>query len=75
MAQFGINKDPVVTKEWQRKTILDDPVKASNTRGTLTFATSGRNTRVNQLYFNFGDNHFLDNQGFAPIGKVVEGEL
>lgn len=73
MAQFGIHKDPTVTKQWQQRRILDDPVKQSNTRGTLTFATSGKNTRVNQLYFNFGDNHFLDMQGFAPIGKVVQG--
>jgi len=73
MAQFGIGSTPAKHKEWQKRVIKDDAVKVSNTRGTITFATSGANSRTSQLFINFGDNKFLDNQGFAPIGRVVEG--
>lgn len=45
----------------------------SNAAGTLTFATAGKNSRSHQLYFNIGDNKFLDGQGFAAIGKIVDG--
>ena len=73
MAQLGINGDPKVQKLWVGKKIKDDPVKASNTRGTVTFATSGPDTRTTQIFFNKVDNKFLDGQFFAPFGKVVSG--
>ena len=73
MAQFGIAGDPEVTKQWRGKNIIDDPVLTPNVRGTITFATSGKNSRSNQLFINFVNNGFLDKQGFSPIGKVVEG--
>jgi peptidyl-prolyl cis-trans isomerase A (cyclophilin A) len=73
MAQFGINGDPKVQKKWKQATIKDDPVTLSNKRGTISFATSGKNSRTTQLFINFGDNSRLDEYGFAPFGKVVDG--
>jgi peptidyl-prolyl cis-trans isomerase A (cyclophilin A) len=73
MCQFGIHGDPTVSSKWREASIPDDPVKGSNTRGTITFATAGPNTRTTQLFINFGDNTRLDGDGFAPFGKVVAG--
>jgi len=73
MAQFGIAGDPAVNREWKDKMIQDDPVKAKNSRGRMTFATSGPNSRTTQLFVNFHDNLGLDGQGFAPFAEVVDG--
>lgn len=73
MAQFGMHGEPQVQIRWSRATIEDDSVVASNTRGTVTYAKGGPNTRTTQLFINFGDNSGLDAQGFAPVGRVSEG--
>ena len=73
MVQFGINGDPNIAAAWRAANIKDDPVKQSNARGMVTFATAGPNTRTTQVFVNFGNNNFLDRQGFSPFGKVVSG--
>ena len=73
VVQFGISGFPAVSSAWQNANIKDDPVKASNTTGTITFADAGPNTRTTQVFVNLTNNASLDSQGFAPFGKVTKG--
>ncbi|MEZ6126354.1 MAG: peptidylprolyl isomerase [Planctomycetaceae bacterium] len=73
MVQWGIAADPAATAKWDVN-ILDDPVLKSNTRGFMTFAKTGApDSRSSQVFINFGNNAFLDSQGFAPFGEVTSG--
>lgn len=73
VVQWGIQGEPGEFPKSQQ--IKDDPVKTTNARGTLTFATSGPNTRTTQLFINTNKNgnKFLDKQGFAPFAEVISG--
>ena len=73
MAQIGINGDPKVHAKWGNNNFPDDPVKESNKRGFVSFATAGPNTRSTQFFINFGDNSRLDQTGFSPFGRVISG--
>jgi peptidyl-prolyl cis-trans isomerase A (cyclophilin A) len=73
IVQFGLSADPAVNKVWRSANIKDDTVTQSNKPGTITFATAGPDTRTTQLFINFGNNAFLDKQGFSPFGQVTNG--
>ena len=73
IAQFGANDDKKRNEEWEAKPIPDDSTREKNKRGTISFANVGPGTRTHQLFVNLKDNASLDAQGFAPIGRVVDG--
>jgi peptidyl-prolyl cis-trans isomerase A (cyclophilin A) len=73
MVQFGINGNAAVQSKWLNANLKDDPVKQSNKRGFVTFATAGPNTRTTQVFVNYANNARLDRDGFAPFGEVVSG--
>lgn len=73
MVQFGMNGDPEIHRQW-RTPITDESVKKTNKPGYMTFAKTGApNSRSTQVFINYGDNSFLDDQGFSPFGEVIEG--
>ena len=53
MVQWGIPGTPAVAAKWKEDKILDDPVTQSNKRGTITFATSGKNSGCSGLTYGF----------------------
>ena len=73
IAQFGVHRDFSVHATWRKLFIVDDPPGQKNLRGTLAFAKSGPNTRSTEIFINLADNAVLDDQGFVPFGKIVEG--
>lgn len=74
IAQFGVNNVRTINEAWEAKPLPDDKVVEKNDRGTLTFASDGPNSRTHQLFINLKDNaKSLDKEGFAPLGKVVDG--
>ncbi|KAL7536962.1 hypothetical protein ACHAXR_007504 [Thalassiosira sp. AJA248-18] len=92
IAQFGVSSDPNLNKEWMycdttadeetvklcKPPLMDERRLQSNKKGTLSFATSGKNTRRTQVFVNLGDNsgvpNFLDGQNFVPFARIVRGE-
>ena len=74
VTQFGVHGDPAVNAVWDTATIADDPRRTGNALGTVAFAANGPDSRAVQLFISTGDNRQkLDRQGFAPIGRVVDG--
>ena len=78
VAQFG-NTDAQNMKSWRVVTIPDEPVLHSNTRGTLSFARSGKDSRDLEIFINLQDNKVLDTltfegvKGFTPLGILKTG--
>jgi cyclophilin family peptidyl-prolyl cis-trans isomerase len=73
VVQFGIPGDPAVTAAWVDRALPDDPPREPGVRGTVGYAMRGPNDRRTQLYINLADNRRNDPEGFAIIGRVVEG--
>jgi peptidyl-prolyl cis-trans isomerase A (cyclophilin A) len=73
IAQFGVHRDFNVHATWRQLFIPDDPAKEKNLRGTLAFAMSGPATRATEIFINLADNSMLDEQGFVPFARIVEG--
>lgn len=74
VVQWGMHGEPEVNAAWRASddaNIDDDPVTQSNTRGRVTFATSGPDSRTSQLFINYADNSGLDPQGFSAFGEVT----
>ncbi|MGM9991508.1 MAG: peptidylprolyl isomerase [Candidatus Bruticola sp.] len=72
VAQFGINWRKGMI-DWKDKNFNDDPSLFRLDRGTLAFAKAGPNTNSTQIFINYGDNDFLQQQNFSTFGKVVKG--
>lgn len=90
VAQFGISSDPKLNKQWVycdtsdeevkkncKPPLPDEPRTQANKKGTLTFASSGKNSRKTQIFVNLANNdgppNFLDAQGFVPFARIVRG--
>jgi peptidyl-prolyl cis-trans isomerase A (cyclophilin A) len=73
IVQFGVHAAPAIQRAWDEQPLKDEFLAQSNTRGTLTFATAGPDSRSTQLFISLGDNARLDALGFAPIGRVIDG--
>ncbi|HTB20613.1 MAG TPA: peptidylprolyl isomerase [Bryobacteraceae bacterium] len=73
IAQFGVHRDFNVHGKWREYFIVDDPPQLKNVRGTLAYAMSGPTTRATEIFINLVDNKALDDQGFVPFAKVVQG--
>ena len=71
-AGWGIHDDPYVNFIWQKELLPDDPPFKSNTKGRLSFARSGPNSRTTQIFVNYKDNASLD-ESFVPFGEILEG--
>ena len=80
VAQFGIAGNPELNKKWlfdRSKALADEARLQSNRKGTLSFASSGKDSRQTQIFINLSNNegppNFLDAQGFVPFARVVKG--
>jgi cyclophilin family peptidyl-prolyl cis-trans isomerase len=76
VAQFGMNGNPDVGRAWGGRRMVEDPLRQSNKRGTISFARGGPNTRTTQVFINLVDNVRLDTAGtigYSPFAEVVNG--
>jgi peptidyl-prolyl cis-trans isomerase A (cyclophilin A) len=72
-AEFGVSGNPEVSAAWRGSALKDDPPKQPNERGYVAFPKSRPNDRWAPLVIHLKSNRDLDQVGYAPIGKVVQG--
>lgn len=78
VAQFG-NTETTVMDKWRTVKIPDEAVVHKNSRGTISFARSGKETRDLEVFINLNDNAVLDTlnyegvKGFPALGEVSQG--
>ena len=79
VVQFGISQNRSANRFWDPKKLPDEPMLHKNTRGTISFARSGKNDRSTQLFINLGDNTKLDTalrggtKGYTPVARIIKG--
>jgi len=79
VAQFGIHDNSIVNKGWNGIGVKDEEVLISNTKGTMAFARSTKNTRTTQIFVNLKDNKRLDKleysgvKGFPVVANITSG--
>ncbi|MEX2466062.1 MAG: peptidylprolyl isomerase [Gemmatimonadota bacterium] len=77
--QFGFSGRPERDTVWFDRRLPDEPVRASNVGGAVSFGRAGPGSRNFVLFMNLVDNTFLDEWagdgvvGFPPVGIVEEG--
>ncbi|MGB5553393.1 MAG: peptidylprolyl isomerase [Flavobacteriaceae bacterium] len=78
VVQFG-SSDSIKRQAWDNVKVPDEKTVQSNTRGTLSFARGGKDTRSTDLFINLGENSRLDTlyyqdvTGFPSFGEVTQG--
>ncbi|HMK06628.1 MAG TPA: peptidylprolyl isomerase [Flavobacterium sp.] len=78
VAQFG-NTDTLKMNQWREVKIPDEAVIQRNSKGSVSFARSGKESRDLELFINLNDNPVLDTlnfegvKGFPAIGNVTKG--
>ena len=78
VAQFG-NTDTLKMNQWRAVKIPDEAVIHGNTKGSVSFARLGKESRDLELFINLNDNAVLDTlnfegvKGFPAIGNVTKG--
>ena len=80
IAQFGIHNDSTVSSIFRKVKIIDEPVLKTNSKGTISFARGGPETRGTNLFINLKDNSprldtltYLNVAGFPGIAQVTSG--
>ena len=80
IAQFGIHNDSTITSAWTNIRVADEPVLKENTKGTISFARGGPESRGTNLFINLDNNSpfldtitFMNVTGFPVVAQVISG--
>jgi peptidyl-prolyl cis-trans isomerase A (cyclophilin A) len=72
-AEFGIHGNPEVSAAWREASLRDEPPRQPNDRGNIAFAKSRPHSRWAPLVVHLKNNRDLDQVGYVPIGRVIQG--